>query len=938
MTVVKKSSNYGMPPTLPVVTLPLSSRPGPPAKGIAENHSDCNDLIENREPATATTTMMYKSANSEDDSDPSIQNAETPLIQGPEVVEMSTNRLSAQVAPLKLAPKSCLVASSEQTSPENVISNLPEDLDDNTINTPDVQESSGSVMSTRDPPGLLTSTMDGDESANIVDQDKVTSAGDSDDVESLPDPQLAANNKPVADKDAQGPRFKSKLPLAVRLHKDPPYPPPSFPLPTPPGEPRPLQPRGRAPSLGAKAYPLSPFPREHHLPKAPANKSLLAHLTQQPTPDSSPTEKHLHEETIAQKANAETDQSSFPTFGSSSLESSSRYSNSVELVDPNKSIQTSEAGPKVPTVVVSNPAATESQADLVEASEMPTDTGSPIFYGRRRGRNAPPPKNTATQGHPDTLQQTGAGATDSHGASGDGQTTPFTLPPISRLTPFTASKPPRKVVDATAELRKLAGDPSPPNNGRPQTRPQGGQQIHRSYHVAGNPLEPHVELYEDTVIRHPQVPAPSRGTDRIHPSSVVAASTPSKLLTHDFIRGMIHTELTQFQHDLRTSSITRPGALAMLSRAVETSSDDAEIQAQNAAAEGRIFVAVVDAITREDRLDQFGGSLGEDPFYDTGSNEGLNHMSGPPDHGFSFGQSHGYTAGFPYTGTFSLNQHHHHAPIPVLPPNYPYPVLQQPPAFPSYLVPPPTPASSAPSHAHPQAQQPALQHQPTQQTTTSQLAPASRATTHPAAPLWAPSSENQVVVRPAPGPFLYAGTDPEEMKRKDEEKRQKRRERERDRAQKKEEKNKQKANEEALKELRKSQSRDSSSLHGSTGGAWGSGGSEGGGSAAGSASLKPKASFGGSLRRAFNAFKKPGLNAPGPAPVEEEEDCVRESGERGRSLEGGLGHPGYGRGHGHPGHGHGHGQSHPGPSSSHGHGHGFGHAHDRIQDDHPREQ
>ncbi|XDG05277.1 hypothetical protein ABKA04_004892 [Annulohypoxylon sp. FPYF3050] len=788
--------------------------------------------------------------------------------------------------------------------------------------------------------------------------DKATNPGEQDDVESLPDPSLAISNT-SADNDhtAPAPKFKSKLPLAVRVNKDPPYPPPSFPLPAPPpGESRRPRTREHDQSFSNKSYAHSSLSKAHQYSKRPKDKPSNQ-LTQQPTPDSSIAGKQQLEATSAQKATTETSQSSFPTFGGSSLGSSSKYTDSLELLDVNKSIQTSEAGPKVPVVVVSNPDSTGSQADLVQAPEMPTETGSPIFYGNPRRLEEAEEAEEGMFLRQGTLPrkvvlQAKTGATDNKDTSADGQTAPFTLPPIPRLTPFTASKAPQEVVDATAELRKLALEPTPPGHGRHKSDSKGGQGIPRSHYGMGNLAEANVLSYGDTVIRHPQVPAPSRGTDRIHPSAVVAASTPSRLLTPDFIRSMIHDEVIQFQHDLRTSIVTRPGALAMLSRAVEASSDDTEIEAQNAAAEGRIFANVTDAIAREDRLDQFGGSLGDDPFYDTGNHEAINHMSSHAGHGYTLGQNHGYSTSYPYPGVFSPMQPHHQSPYQPLPHSHPYPVLPQPSNYSSYYVPPPTSGSDTPSQTYPQVhppiypqpQQPAPQQQATQQVAPPhpQPAPGARAAAHPAVPFWAPPpSENQVVVRPAPGPFLYAGADPEEMKRKDEEKRQKRLERERDRKQKKEEKNKQKANEEAQKELRKSMgSRDSTSVHGSIGASQGSGRSDAsasiGASVGTGVGLKPKPSFGGSLRRAFNAFKKPASNAPGPASVaEEEEAVVRDSEERGRTRERGLGH--LKRGHGNPGHD----QLHPGPGpgSSHGQGHGLGHGgDDRRKDDHPQDK
>lgn len=215
--------------------------------------------------------------------------------------------------------------------------------------------------------------------------DKVIDPSEQDDVESLPDPSLAISNTSADnDQTAPAPKFKSKLPLAVRVNKDPPYPPPSFPLPAPPpGESRRPRTRELDQSFSNKSYAHSSLPKAQQYSKHPKDKPSHQ-LTQQPTPDSSIAGKQQLGATSAQKATTETSQSSFPTFGGSSLGSSSKYTDSLELLDVNKSIQTSEAGPKVPVVVVSNPDSTGSQADLVQAPEMPTETGSPIFYGNPR--------------------------------------------------------------------------------------------------------------------------------------------------------------------------------------------------------------------------------------------------------------------------------------------------------------------------------------------------------------------------------------------------------------------------------------------------------------------------------------------------------------------------------------------------------------------------
>lgn len=78
------------------------------------------------------------------------------------------NRVSAQVAPLKLASRPCSVASSEDTSPQNVIFNLPEDLNDDAKNTSGDRTSSRYTGSTRDSSGSGMNTVGGDEPANNV--------------------------------------------------------------------------------------------------------------------------------------------------------------------------------------------------------------------------------------------------------------------------------------------------------------------------------------------------------------------------------------------------------------------------------------------------------------------------------------------------------------------------------------------------------------------------------------------------------------------------------------------------------------------------------------------------------------------------------------------------------------------------------------------------
>lgn len=247
--------------------------------------------------------------------------------------------------------------------------------------------------------------------------------------------------------------------------------------------------------------------------------------------------------------------------------------------------------------------------------------------------------------------------------------------------------------------------------------------------------------------------------------------------------------------------------------------------ARNAAAEERVFVAVLEEIAREGRVEQYGGGVLEDPFYAHGND----FYQGPSNN-----------------------------PNPMAPTlQHAYPALTLPAPVPApALVPTPTPApiTSAPEMPSIPAPSPAPQEQAYESSSIySQPARQSgrQSGTKSGPSSWIPGGD-EVVVRPAPGPFLYSSEDPEELKRKEEERRQKRREREQDRAQQKEEKAKLKAAQKAEKQLRKAQSQQFNAQQPGT--------------------LRNAASFTGSLRRAFHSFKKPTLPLSGLAPNEEDED------------------------------------------------------------------
>ncbi|OTB10933.1 hypothetical protein K445DRAFT_27132 [Daldinia sp. EC12] len=221
------------------------------------------------------------------------------------------------------------------------------------------------------------------------------------------------------------------------------------------------------------------------------------------------------------------------------------------------------------------------------------------------------------------------------------------------------------------------------------------------------------------------------------------------------------------------------------------------------------------AINVEENGSHLGGVPQDDPFFNA-PNHGLFYEAAGPSHSTAQGNAQ-----------YQHHHHHHeHEPALALTPT-PAPALAPLPSAPLPAVPEPAPrvpsalssASSRPSRAG-----------------------SRQASSLSANPMWLNTGDEQLVVRPAPGPFLYSPVDPEEQKRRDEEKRVKRQQREKDRALKKEEKAKAKAAEKSEKQVRKTSSQQSDSTN--------------------SATLRTATSFSGSLRRAFLALKKPSAAAP----------------------------------------------------------------------------
>ncbi|KAI0122459.1 hypothetical protein F4814DRAFT_210108 [Daldinia grandis] len=124
---------------------------------------------------------------------------------------------------------------------------------------------------------------------------------------------------------------------------------------------------------------------------------------------------------------------------------------------------------------------------------------------------------------------------------------------------------PQSVMDATSELEQLAGSYSPDPHPNTPLVERFHRTLHRTLHREVDPEESDLEEAPKAPATEPQGSRRSRrGTDQIHPSSVIAASTPSRALGNENIRAIIRDEMTDFQANDYTGRVSRPAALAAL--------------------------------------------------------------------------------------------------------------------------------------------------------------------------------------------------------------------------------------------------------------------------------------------------------------------------------------------------------------------------------------
>ncbi|KAI2627801.1 hypothetical protein GGR54DRAFT_432808 [Hypoxylon sp. NC1633] len=205
-----------------------------------------------------------------------------------------------------------------------------------------------------------------------------------------------------------------------------------------------------------------------------------------------------------------------------------------------------QTGPKKPTIIHSNPPNTEQQATIVEEVNMVDSRGSPVYYGAPYGFLGNDPETEGSVSDVLSIHRRESNETRRNRPGGNG-------------------RPPQDVVDATAELQRLTHEPSPHLGFTDQ------QRLARIFggHRSEDDVDQFADGTPDSVIHHPQVHATGQS---IRPSSVIAASTPTRFLTHEFIKSLIHNEMVQHQADPNSEQASRPGVLAALARLTESMS------------------------------------------------------------------------------------------------------------------------------------------------------------------------------------------------------------------------------------------------------------------------------------------------------------------------------------------------------------------------------
>ncbi|KAI1372144.1 hypothetical protein F4677DRAFT_270740 [Hypoxylon crocopeplum] len=244
----------------------------------------------------------------------------------------------------------------------------------------------------------------------------------------------------------------------------------------------------------------------------------------------------------------------FDSAKSSLISSSSKVSLQQESRPLDQPLQVIRTSSHLPTLINPNPTHIEQQALIVGPSEMVDEHGSPIGYG-------PWPRVVEED---DSVED----ADDADSVIAQAAYSRASLLNQEERGPNAGrgARTLRGVVDATAELQRLAAA-SPPTPAIPFQHVSRIRQYHppQDAELDESPLNTpgtSIILPPRSMTRRPSI-----DDEQISPAAVVAASTPTRLLTQESIRNIINDEMAQYQADVSARRVSRPGALAALSRA-----------------------------------------------------------------------------------------------------------------------------------------------------------------------------------------------------------------------------------------------------------------------------------------------------------------------------------------------------------------------------------
>ncbi|KAI1660446.1 hypothetical protein F4813DRAFT_294800 [Daldinia decipiens] len=393
-----------------------------------------------------------------------------------------------------------------------------------------------------------------------------TSVGDHQhiaDRQHIADPQQVAGNPHVDDHVHVGDsnhtadskhKFKTDpghvpLRLPTILQLEPPFPPPNFPPPPPPRQ------RPRAQNL-KEAKP--PHHEQAALPRSTSTTNLRR-LSEEPaggaicSPEEMTTNTLTEDVVHREPLTAATVRFPFLGDDDSAVESSvyslSTQSEAELLAGP---VTNNEDGPKSLTLTNQEMAELEQEVSISEKSQATDAQGSDC-----NNRSAEHPEHPHIEQGQENETDLVSSAPQIHSESPlTHRETSQDARNISRI-----HLTPRSVMDATSELQQLAGSYSP------ETHPNTPL-VERFQRTLQREVDPEESDFEEP----PRAPVPElersrrarRGTDQIHPSSVIAASTPSRALGSENIRAIIRDEMTDFQANDYTGRVSRPTALAAL--------------------------------------------------------------------------------------------------------------------------------------------------------------------------------------------------------------------------------------------------------------------------------------------------------------------------------------------------------------------------------------